>query len=126
LVLGQANPLAEWADIELGVTSALTEVEALRSLDRLRVTRAIGEDDIAVRRQVIHELLRPMEVVELSPPVLRRAGQPLPVAIGTLDALHLSTALLWRDFSEHDLVMATHDLELGRAARAMGLAAVGC
>jgi predicted nucleic acid-binding protein len=126
MVLGQADALPEWTTIELGVTSALTEVECLRTLDRLRVTQAVSEQDVAVRRQAVVELLRSVEVIDLSTPILRRAGQPLPVTIGTLDALHLATALLWRDFSAVDLLMATHDRSLGSAARAMGMEAVGC
>ena len=43
----------------------------------------------------------------------------LPTALGSLDAIHLASALLVR----HDLdglVFATHDDELGTAARATG------
>lgn len=125
MLLGQENALAEWADIERGVTSVLTEVECLRTLDRLRVTRRVAEDEVALRRQTVVTLLRAAETVDLSTPILRRAGQPLPVTVGTLDALHLATALLWRDYTGIDLVMATHDTALGSAAKAMGLGVVG-
>jgi len=58
-------------------------------------------------------------------PVLARAAQPLPTELGTLDAIHLATALLWREHSGADIVMATHDLSLATAARACGLAVLG-
>lgn len=45
--------------------------------------------------------------------------------MGTLDVLHLATALLWRDFTGIDLAMATHDIALPSAAKAMGLVVVG-
>lgn len=125
MLLGQENALAGWAYIERGVTSVLTEVECLRTLDRLRVTRRVAEDEVALRRQTVVTLLRAAETVDLSIPILRRAGQPLPVTVGTLDALHLATAFLWRDYTGIDLVMATHDAALGSAARAMGLGVVG-
>lgn len=125
VLLGQENALAEWADIERAVTSVLTEVECLRTLDRLRVTRRVAEDEVALRRQTVVTLLRAAETVDLSTPILRRAGQPLPVTVGTLDALHLSTALLWRDYTGIDLVMATHDTALASAAKAMGFIVVG-
>jgi hypothetical protein len=44
---------------------------------------------------------------------------------GTLDALHLATALVWRDRMGPLAVMATHDTALGLAARAFGFEVVG-
>jgi hypothetical protein len=43
---------------------------------------------------------------------------PLPVA--TLDAIHLATALVWRDRVGPLPQMLTHDAVLGAAARAFG------
>jgi len=73
----------------------------------------------------VYELLAAMEIVEPTRPVLGRAAQPLPTRLGTLDAIHLATALLWRDHAGADLVMATHDGALGLAARASGLRVIG-
>jgi hypothetical protein len=43
-----------------------------------------------------------------------------------LDAIHLATALLWQESGRARLQgLFTHDVELGRAARAVGLVAVG-
>jgi hypothetical protein len=41
------------------------------------------------------------------------------------DAIHLATALLWREHSAGDIVMATNDVALATAARACGLTVVG-
>ncbi len=62
----------------------------------------------------------------MTAPILRRASQPLPVTVGTFDAIHLATALLWCDAAGEELVMATHDSALGTATRAMGLTVIGC
>jgi hypothetical protein len=104
----------------------LTEVECLRTVDRLRLAGELSEEQTAERRQWVTRLLELVESVALSPPILRRAAQPLPVRLGTLDAIHLTSALAWRDYSGEELVMATHDGALGRAARAMGLRVLGC
>ncbi|GAB4256104.1 MAG: hypothetical protein Kow00129_16750 [Thermoleophilia bacterium] len=104
----------------------LVEVECLRTLDRLRVRYDLDEGEIALRREAIVRLLESMEVVSIGPAVLRRAGQPLPVTLGTLDALHLATVLLWTDATGELPIMATHDAALGTAARSMGLRVVGC
>jgi len=49
----------------------------------------------------------------------------MPTELGTLDAIHLASALLWRETTAEDLVMATHDRALGLAALAHGLRVVG-
>ena len=125
VVVGQPNALHEWPDIEQGIASALVEVECLRTLDRLRLVETLGDRDIAARREAVFRLLEAIEVVEPTRPVLARAAQPLPTALGTLDAIHLATALLWRERGHADLVMATHDEELAIAAKASGLRVVG-
>jgi predicted nucleic acid-binding protein len=124
-VLRQPNALREWAAITRAVGSALAEVECLRTLDRLRLLERIPDAEIAKRREAVYELLAAMEIVEPTRPVLSRAAQPLPTMLGTLDAIHLATALLWRDHAGADLVMATHDGALGLAARASGLRVIG-
>ena len=125
LVLGQRNALKEWRTIEQGVASALVEVECLRTLDRLRLAERLGDDQIALRREAVYRMLDAMEVVEITRPVLARAAQPLPTTLGTLDAIHLATALLWQERSGANLVVATHDQALAIAARASGLQVVG-
>lgn len=40
--------------------------------------------------------------------------------LGTVDALHLATALIWRDRMDASLIVATHDTALGLAARTFG------
>lgn len=108
-----------------GVASALVEVECLRTLDRLRLAEGLKDAEIAARRETVFRLLEAIEVVELTRPILSRAAQPLPTALGTLDAIHLSTALLWKERTRADLVMATHDEGLATASRASGLRVVG-
>lgn len=125
VVLAQPGVLKEWGAIERAVASALVEVECLRTLDRLRLRVAVADHEIAVRREAVFRLLEAMELVEPSRPILARAAQPLPTELGTLDAIHLATAMLWREMAGADLAMATHDAALGTAARAYGLRVVG-
>ncbi len=39
--------------------------------------------------------------------------------------MHLATALVWRDRTQQDLIMATHDGGLAIAARAYGIGVLG-
>ena len=124
-VLRQPGSLREWRIIQTGVASALVETECLRTLDRLRLRADLSDRDLARRRAAVFRLVESMELVEVTAPVLARAAQPLPTELGTLDAIHLATALLWSERIGTGLVMATHDVALGPAARACGLRVVG-
>ena len=125
IVLGQQGRLKEWRAIRDGVASALVEVECLRTLDRLRLRGAITDQELSIRREASYRLFEEMEIVEPTRPILNRASLPLPTPVGTLDAIHLATALLWREHSTADLVLATHDAALGIAARASGFTVIG-
>ncbi|MEK6630172.1 MAG: PIN domain-containing protein [Acidobacteriota bacterium] len=125
VALGQPDALPEWSQIRQGVSSALIATESLRTLDRLRLRTRLADAEIAKRRATILELIASLEIVEIDSVVLDRASQPMPTELGTLDAIHLATALLWRDMTHVSLVMATHDGALALGAQAHGLDVVG-
>jgi predicted nucleic acid-binding protein len=123
-VLKQADTLAEWKDIDEAVTSELTTVECLRTIDRLRLS---GYLDTARAERAFREtdaILSRMLHLRLHPAVLRLAREPIGVPLGTLDALHFATARIHREINR-SLVLATHDYELATAARALGFATLG-
>lgn len=130
VVLDEPRQLGEWDSLEEPVTSALAEVEGLRTIDRAARTathprrRRLTESEANAARILLFETLEMFARVELAPPILTRAGQ-LAGPLGTLDALHLATALTWRDRVGEAPVMATHDPELGAAAAAHGLPVIG-
>jgi predicted nucleic acid-binding protein len=64
-------------------------------------------------------------LVELDRAVFTRASQPLSTILRTLDAIHLASALVWREQSEAEVTMATHDSALALAARSYGFPVVG-
>ena len=125
VVLGQPNALPEWHEIERGVSSALILTECLRTLDRIRMRSPFTDAQIARRRATILDLVDALDLVEIDAAVLDRAAQPMPTELGTLDAIHLATALLWREEAGVAPVMTTHDVALGVAARAHGLTVLG-
>jgi predicted nucleic acid-binding protein len=124
-VLGQSGKLREWSSIRAGVASALAETECLRTLDRFRLRAQLSDHELARRREMVFRILERTEVIDVTAAVLARAAQPLPTELGTMDAIHLATALLWREHTGADVVMATHDAALATAARASGLVVVG-
>ena len=120
--LNQLDRFEPWSDMEVSVTSALTELECLRTLERLRIQTG---EPLLEQREAVFGILAETRIVEIDDAVLGRASVPLPSPLGTLDAIHLATGLLWREIRDRELVMATHDAALGVAARACGLAVVG-
>lgn len=66
-----------------------------------------------------------MDRVDVSPAVLRRAADPFPTPLGTLDAIHLATAILWREGRPEAPVLVTHDGQLAMAGRATGFVTAG-
>jgi predicted nucleic acid-binding protein len=125
ILLRQPHALREWNRLELGVASVLVQVECLRTLDRLRPRTRLTDEVIARRREAVYQLMEHVELVDMSNVVLERASQPFAAELGTLDAIHLASALLWQEATGQDLVMATHDQALATAARSMGLRVAG-
>jgi predicted nucleic acid-binding protein len=124
-VLQQPDPLTTLRDCDDRVTSYLTEVECLRAIEGARLRHQLSIDESGERRQVAYKHLRRMRRLMPALSILRRAGEPYPLALKTLDAVHLATALMWRDRHAPDLVFATHDRQLGRAALALGFEVIG-
>lgn len=67
-----------------------------------------------------NDLLARTALVTLSPAVLARAEQPFPMAVRTLDALHLATAVYLTQ-QRAGLSRATYDRRMADAARQLDL-----
>ena len=125
VVLRQPNALPEWTQIDRGVSSALVTTESLRTLDRLRLRAQLSDSELAPRRQAVLAVIASLELVEIDGTVLDRAAQPMPTELGTLDAIHLASALLLRESTGEELMMATHDRALALGAQAHGIRVIG-
>jgi predicted nucleic acid-binding protein len=104
VALGQGNVLPEWRRIDQGISSALVKTESLRTLDRARLRGTFADAELATRRATILALLASLELVDIDGRVLERAAQSMPTELGALDAIHLATALLWKEM----LALAAH------------------
>ena len=120
VILREPGALDDLRSYETLVSSELLAVESARTIDRLRLQGALTVEEAAVRLRTITEWLEAIDLVLLRPPVLSRASEPLPIPLGTLDAIHLATALIWRERMGALATVATHDSALGLAARTFG------
>lgn len=107
------------------ISSELLLVECHRVIDRYRLQSIIDDQEVMALSEQLRRFVRGVELYPVSLPVITRARDPFPAIIGTLDALHLSTALLWQARSNDGLIMLTHDQQLATVARACGLSVQG-
>lgn len=124
-LLQQKETLAQWPEIKQPFSSRLLRLETLRTIERLHHRRILTDAMTAQFREDLFKLLDNIALLPLTDHIFRRAEQPFATPVGSLDALHLSTALLWRETRGKDFVIATHDQELAQAAKAHGFAVIG-
>ena len=125
IVLREPGALDDLRSYDALVSSELIAVESPRTIDRLRLQGLLTADEAAARVRTVNDWLEAIDLVLLRPPVLSRASEPMPMPLGTLDALHLATALIWRDRVGPLPAIATHDSMLGTAALAFGFDVLG-
>jgi predicted nucleic acid-binding protein len=124
VVLQESRALREWRRIRRPIASELVRLECRRTIDRARIRERLSDEVVAQQRAAVLEVLDGFDTVPLDSVVLERAAEPFPTLLGSLDAIHLATALLVRTRIK-DLHFATHDGEVGTAARAMGFKVLG-
>jgi len=93
-------------------------------VDRLRLDGDLDDPEVVRLRIAIGHVDQTLHTVALTEAILARAGEPFPTVVGTLDGLHLATALAVRCYEPIDQFL-THDQQLGRAAQALGFAVAG-
>ena len=118
------NPLPVWGRWTEAYASRLWLTEALRTLDRIRHVAGITDPEVALLRHDIELIHGDLHIIPLSDRILSRAGEAFPTIIGTLNAIHLATALHLREAIGLDAFL-THDTQLATAAAASGLAVMG-
>ena len=124
-LLGQTGALEEDEPYSNVVTSVLAEVECLRSVDRFRIRERLDDVRAAALREGVFRLLEGVETIEITRSLLRSASHQMPTLLSLVDAIHLTTALSWRERVDEDLTFATHDRALATAARGSGLPVIG-
>lgn len=80
---------------------------------------------MAGRRQAFFEVYSYLDTIPLDDRILERAALPVPTMLGSLDAIHLASAIMWQGQTREDFFFATHVGQLGIAARAAGLDVIG-
>lgn len=90
------------------VSSRLLEYEIWNRLHARGLTASHGA--------AARDLMQRVAMLELTPAVLRRALEPFPAPVRTLDGLHLASLLYLRE-QRQDVSLASYDLRMLDAAR---------
>ena len=120
----EPNPIKIWGKWEIAYASSLLRVEALRSIDRLRLAGQLSDLELAGLNRELHVVYETLAIHPITERILQRASETFPTIVGTLDALHMASALAIREFAALDLFL-THDAQLATVAGALGFTVMG-
>ncbi len=102
-------------------SSELMLIECSRVLQRYRLENLINDEQFAELKEDLDDISLGLYILDLTESVKTRAKETFPTVIGTLDALHLASALLWEEAdAEENLGLLTVDNQMATCARAMG------
>jgi len=118
-LLRQKGAIADLAKWPL-FSSQLLDIEVRRTLQRYHFDGILAAQPFARRLQEWYTFRDAVDLVSISGGILKRAAEPFPTLIKTLDAIHLATAIAWTSQTEEQVIVLTHDGPLGIAASACG------
>ena len=106
-------------------SSELLGIECRRVIDRLRLESKLVDRAVAHTMEELRLFEHASGRIRLSRSVLHRSAMPMPTVLKTLDAIHLSSALMLRERKSTNILFVTHDSQQTIAARAFGLECAG-
>lgn len=93
----------------------------------MRLQHELADDGVVEAYRRLEEILLGVDLLELSRAVRVRAAESFPVVIGTFDAMHIATALLWAGDTHGEggnastVHVFSHNAALSTCARTVGL-----
>jgi hypothetical protein len=103
------------------ISSELIEIECRRVIQRCRMHGELDDEGLVTAMDRLARVLRGIFLVSLNEQIKKRAMGAFPVSVKTLDALHLSSALLLAEREPDTAVLVfSHNTGMNRCARALG------
>jgi predicted nucleic acid-binding protein len=126
LVFAESGPSVPVTSGERLVSSELVEVETFRAVDRERLLGNLDDEQTAVKRKELMDLLAMLDLVSIDTVVIDRAKSPFAVNVRALDAVHVATAeVLAGEAGGEAVEFWTHDTRQATAALSRGLTVRG-
>lgn len=108
------------------ISSELLIIESNRVLDRYRLENWLSDKELSQSKKNLNRIIEGLSIIEMGKSIKERASQSFPTIIGTLDSIHLATAILYKEeINISDLWFITHDKQQANCAGALGLDADG-
>lgn len=106
------------------ISSELLEIECRRVIFRYRTEGLLDDQGLVTAMRRLEDVLDGLDLVELSGVIKKRAMEPFPTSIKTLDALHLATAIKFAErLEDGGLVIFSYDKAMNLCAEALGFKA---
>jgi hypothetical protein len=90
-------------------------------LDRWRITKEVSDDKLVAARSLCLKIFSGLRLVPVDETIISLVSQTFPIALKSLDAIHLASAIQVRDQSNQDITILTHDTKLAMASIAMNM-----
>jgi hypothetical protein len=110
------------ADSDQLGSSDLLAIECKRVLQRERMAGHLDDRRYSESVVQLEEILEQLYLIDIGPAVKQRAAGAFPTVIGTLDAIHLASAILWEAASPgSEFCILTYDKQRALCAQSLGL-----
>jgi predicted nucleic acid-binding protein len=121
-ILNEDPALGSAAHSDQVGSSALLTIECQRVLQRERMAGHLDDRQYSESVVQLEEILDLLYLIDIGQAVRKRAAGAFPTVIGTLDAIHLASAILWEASDPgSELCILTHDRQLALCARSLGI-----
>ena len=119
-LLGVRPECPFWGKWEKAYASTLMRAECFRAANLLRLNGKIDDAQRARLGAWIEKVVSTVTQVPVTDAILRRTAETFPVAVGTLQGVHLATLLELQAAHGVTCAVATDDATLLKAAECMG------
>lgn len=120
-LLTEDKGLTRVEEFDKSGSSELLFIECSRVLQRYRLEGLLSDrqlEEVIVHFQDIYDAFT---IIEMNRQIKKRSADSFPTIVGSLDAIHLSTAVLWAEQERDPLVLFTYDEQMKTCAHAMGI-----
>lgn len=115
------NAYREFGSFSKIGSSELLVIECNRVIDRYRLENILNDSQVASAKDFLKTLIEGIYIVEISESIKARAADTFPTIIGTLDAVHISTAIVWQEYENNEeMMILSHDRQMNICAKALG------
>ena len=121
-LLGVRPECPFWGKWDKAYASTLMRTECFRAANLLRLSGKINDTQRACLGSWIEKVVSSVTLAPVTDAILHRAAETFPVAVGTLQGIHLATILELQSVHGISCSIATDDEQLLQAAMSLGFA----